>query len=201
MLKMTIINTLSIVVAMATTVAASAQTVYRIDPAATKLTWTGKKVTGQHRGSIAAQEGTVQWGANGLMHADVVIDMTTIKNLDMDAGGASRLEGHLRSADFFAVDLYKTATFKTARVDKLTGGGTDQPNYRVTGDLTIKGITQPVTFDLRAWQETEAVRAVGTAVFDRTRYGIEYRSGSFFDALGDKMIEDKVELHFDLVAR
>lgn len=197
---MNLIKTLCLAWAMATTVAATAQTVHRIDPAATKLTWTGKKVTGQHRGSIAVQDGAVQWGANGLVQADVVIDMTTIKNLDMDAGGASRLEGHLRSADFFAVDRYKTAAFKTTRVEKLTGGAADQPNYRVTGDLTIKGITRPVTFDLRAWQETKAVRAVGTAVFDRTLYGIEYRSGSFFDALGDKMIEDHVELHFDLVA-
>ncbi|MBP8822900.1 MAG: YceI family protein [Flavobacteriales bacterium] len=195
------IKAVALVLSICCSLAALSQSDHRIDPAATKLEWTGKKVTGQHRGSIDVQQGRVQWGANGLVQAEVVIDMTTIKALDMDASGATRLEGHLRSDDFFHTGRYKTASFRTTKVERLGAARAGQPNYTVTGDLTIKGITRPVTFKLRAWQEKHAVRAVGTAVFDRTRYGIEYRSGSFFDALGDKMIDDLVELRFDLEAR
>lgn len=195
------IRTICITLLSGVAIGVVAQGNHRVDPGATKLTWVGKKVTGQHHGSIQVQEGSVRWGADGLAAAEVTIDMGSIKDLDMDGESAARLERHLRSDDFFGTARFKTATFKTTRVEKIAGAAAGQPNYTVTGDLTIKGIAKPITFGLRAWQEDRSVRAVGTAVFDRTHYGIEYRSGSIFDALGDKMIDDLVELRFDLVAR
>lgn len=178
-----------------------AQTAYPVDAANAKVGWTGKKVIGEHTGSIQVKDGSLQWGANGLERGEVVMDMTTIKDLDMDAEGAEMLEAHLNSKDFFNTREYATATFRTTQVDKITGVAAGQPNYRVTGDLTIKGITKPVTFNVLAWQEKASVRAKGTLSFDRTLYGIKFRSGQFFDALGDRMIYDTIDLSFDLTAR
>ncbi|HMN06651.1 MAG TPA: YceI family protein [Flavobacteriales bacterium] len=180
---------------------AAAQNTYTVDPAATKVGWVGKKVTGEHNGSIQVKGGSLQWGTNGLQGGEVVVDMSTIKDLDMDEDGASRLEAHLNSKDFFNTSEFKTATFKITRVEKLTPSSSGQPNYTVAGDLTIKGITKPVTFQVEAWQVRGGVRAKGTLSFDRTLYGIKFRSGQFFDALGDRMIYDMIDLSFDLMAQ
>ena len=195
------IKTLSLALLLAGTGAAMAQSTFTIDPTATKLVWTGKKVTGEHHGSIGVQSGTIGWGENGLTNADVTIDMTTITNADMDKEYAAKLEGHLKSPDFFNTAEFKTANFKTTRVEAIHGVENGKPNYSVTGDLTIKGITHPVTFDALAWQEQKGIRTAGTIIFDRTHYDIKFRSGQFFDSLGDKMIDDMVELTFDLVGK
>ncbi len=195
------IKLLSLALLLAGTGAAMAQSTYTVDPVATKLVWTGKKITGQHHGSIGIRSGTIGWGENGLSHADVTIDMTSITNADMEGEYAAKLEGHLKSPDFFNTAEFNTANFKATRVEAIPGVETGKPNYSVTGDLTIKGITHPVTFDALAWKEKKGVRAAGTIIFDRTLYDIKYRSGQFFDALGDKMIDDMVELTFDLVGK
>ena len=191
----------SVALALLFTTAAVAQATFNVDPAATKMIWTGKKVTGQHHGTLNVSAGTVGWGQDGLTAANVTIDMTSLTNTDLDKDYAPRLENHLKSADFFNTEVFKTAQFKSTRVERIAGAEVGQPNYRVTGDLTIKGITKPVTFDVLAWQEKRGVRAAGTMTFDRTLYDVQYRSGKFFDALGDKMIEDMVPLTFDLMAK
>jgi polyisoprenoid-binding protein YceI len=116
--------------------------------------------------------------------------MNSIVVTDLKAGqGKEKLEGHLKADDFFGTDKFATATlvFK-----KLV---TKAPNaYTVTGDLTIKGITKPVTFDLT----TTANTATTNVKIDRTKYDIKYGSGSFFDSLGDKAINDDFNLAVDL---
>lgn len=194
------IKALSIALSLAFTTAIMAQTTHTVDTNAAKLVWTGKKVTGQHHGNIQVQSGAIGWSADGLTHAEVVMDMTSITNLDLNPESAERLVGHLKSKDFFNTGEFATARFKTKLVEKKDGVEAGMPNYTVTGDLTIKGITKPITFDVLAWKESAGVRAAGTIVFDRTLYDIKYRSGQFFDALGDKMIDDLVELTFDLSA-
>lgn len=194
------IKALSIALSLAFATASIAQTTHTVDTGAAKLIWTGKKVTGQHHGNIQVQSGTIGWSANGLAEAEMVMDMTSITNLDLKPESAENLVGHLKSKDFFNTVEFNTASFKTTGVEKKNGVEAGMPNYTVTGELTIKGITNPVTFDVLAWQESTGVRAAGTIVFDRTLYDIKFRSGQFFDALGDKMIDDLVELTFDLKA-
>lgn len=174
---------------------------YKVDADASKMIWTGKQITGQHQGSVNVSSGKVAWGEEGLKKAEVVIDMASISNHDMEREYAARLERHLKSSDFFNTAQFKTASFKTTGVEKIPGVNAGEPNYNVTGDLTIKGITKPVTFAVLAWKEKKGMRAAGTMVFDRTLYDVQFRSGKFFDALGDKMIDDMVEITFDLVAR
>ncbi len=182
-------------------VTSMAQSTFQVDAKASKMVWTGRKLTGQHQGNVKVAMGAVSWGQEGLAGAEVTMDMTSISVVDMDPEYSPRLENHLKSEDFFNTEKFPAATFKTTRVELIAGAEAGKPNYNVTGELTIKGITKPVTFPVLAWKDKKGVRAAGTMVFDRTLFDIKFRSGQFFDALGDKMIEDMVDLTFDLQAR
>lgn len=193
-------QTLALALLAAFTAPVAAQQTFHANPEASTVEWVGKKVTGQHNGELRVQQGTITWGEEGLSGAHVVMDMASITVLDLKPEGAAKLEGHLRSTDFFNTAEFGTATFSATRVQPKSGAAAGAPNYTVTGNLTIKGITKPVTFDVLASKEQTGVRASGTLVFDRTHYDIKYRSGQFFDALGDRMIEDEVALTFNLTA-
>ncbi len=171
-----------------------------VDPAATRMLWTGTKVTGSHTGGLTVKEGSVVANAGALVSAEVVIDMTTITCTDLQGGSADRLVGHLKSTDFFDTDQHPTASFKTTKVEPIADARPGHPNHTITGDLTIKGITHPVTFACIVWREGKVLRAAASLTFDRTKYDIKYRSGAFFPEIGDKMIHDEVSLTFDLKA-
>ena len=145
---------------------------------------------------------TITVGNKTLEAAEVMIDMSGITCIDIENEGANaKLVGHLKSPDFFDVEQHPTATFKTTKVEAIADAVPGKPNYRVTGDLTIKGITQPNSFDCLFWVEGDKARAAAMLSFDRTQYDIKYRSGSFFPEIGDKAIADLVELTFDVTAR
>ena len=117
--------------------------------------------------------------------------MTSIAVSDLEAGkGKEKLEGHLKSGDFFGVEKYATSTLEFKKI-----GSKGSDIYTVTADLTIKGITVPVTFDLALGDGT----ARTSFKINRTKYDIKYGSGSFFDNLGDKAIDDEFELNVNLV--
>lgn len=194
-------KTLVLALSLALAATAVAQSTYTVDPAASKLIWTARKVTGPHTGGISVKSGTITWDKDGLVSTEIVIDMTTITDTDMLPEYGAKLVTHLNSPDFFHTEAFKTATFTSTRVEKIADAAPGKPNYVVTGDLTIKGITQPITFQVLAWPEGKGVRAAADLTFDRTKYDIKYRSGQFFEDLGDKMIEDQVGLTFDVAAK
>jgi polyisoprenoid-binding protein YceI len=122
--------------------------------------------------------------------------MTTLTVEDISGEWADKLKGHLFSDDFFSIEKFKTAKFVST---KIAPNG--KPNgFSVTGDLTIKGITKPITFDVVV--KNEAGKVTGTAALkvDRTNYDIKYGSGKFFQGLGDKAIYDEFDLEVTLVA-
>lgn len=171
-----------------------------IDTGKTQVLWTGTKLTGSHTGALKMKEGVITMNGDLLGAADIMIDMTSITCTDLQGTGAERLVGHLRSPDFFNTDEHPTATFRTTSVEHVADARPGHPNHKVTGDLTIKGITHPATFDCLVWREGRLVRAAGSLSFDRTKYGVQYRSGSVFPDIGDKLIHDEVSLAFDLRA-
>ena len=186
---------------LATTIT-TAQTARTIDPADSKLLWTASKITGDHTGRVPVKGGSIVVGNKTLEAAEVTIDMSGITCIDIENEGSNaKLVGHLKSPDFFDVEQHPTATFKTTKVEAVVDAVPGKPNYRVTGDLTIKGITQPNTFDCLFWVEGDKARAAAMLSFDRTKYDIKYRSGSFFPEIGDKAIDDQVQLTFDVTAR
>jgi len=163
----------------------SAQT-QKIDANKSKLTWVGKKVTGQHDGTVAMQSGNLIFKDAKLIGGTFTVNMQSISVADLKVGeGKEKLEGHLKGDDFFGVEKHPTAVlvFKT-----VTSKSADV--YAVNGDLTIKGVTKPVTLDIIV----KGNIATSTFKVDRTKYDIKYGSGSFFDNLGDKAISDDFEV-------
>lgn len=153
------------------------------------VTWKGYKVTGSHAGSIALKQGSLEFKDGKLVGGEFTIDMTTIVNTDMEGDYKAKLEGHLKSDDFFGVATYPTAKLVFGSV-KSTG----KNSYEVTGDLTIKDKTNPVTFDMSIYGS----KATANVKIDRTKYDVRYGSTSFFDNLQDKAIYDEFDLITDL---
>lgn len=184
---------------IATTLLASATTFaadtkVEVDPASSKIVYVGKKVTGQHTGEVKISKGSLTFNKDALTGGEVEADMTSINNTDLtDAEYNKKFVDHMRSDDFFSVEKHKTAKLVIKKVEKLKAAN----EYKLTGDLTIKGKTAPVTFNATATKE----KANAKLTFDRTKYDIKYGSGKFFQGLGDKMINDEVELTVDLTLK
>ncbi len=153
------------------------------------ITWVGKKVTGKHNGTINLESGYFNMNGDQIVGGEFVIDMTSITVVDLQAGkGKEKLEGHLKSDDFFGVANHPTAKLE---VTKATKNG---DTYTVMGNLTIKNITNPITFELNK----NGNKATAEVVIDRSKFDVRYGSGSFFDNLGDKTIYDDFNLTVNL---
>ncbi|AWA30193.1 YceI family protein [Flavobacterium magnum] len=179
---------IALIVALGTA-AMTAQT-KKVDTKNSQIAWVGKKVTGQHSGTVNLKDGALEFKNSKLTGGSFTVDMNSIAVTDLKAGeGKEKLEGHLKADDFFGTAKFPTASLKFKTVTAKKGN-----NYTVTADLTIKGITKPVTFDIAV-----AGNKASTAFkVDRTKYGIEYKSGSIFSGLGDAVINDEFELSVSL---
>ncbi len=161
----------------------------QIDIKESTIVWTGKKVLGKsHTGTIDLKEGYLEMEGDVLLGGNFVVDMTTIKNTDMDEGYGKKLVGHLESDDFFGVSDHPTATLVTTHVAPAGNG------YNVQADITIKRITKATKFHMVIENGT----ATTTLKIDRSKHDVKYGSGSFFDNLGDKAIADIIELNVTL---
>ena len=174
---------LALVVVLATT-SVSAQN-KKVDTSKSSINWVGKKVTGQHSGTINIKDGALVFKGKKLAGGTFTVDMTSLTATDLTGEYQGKLNGHLKADDFFGTEKFPTATlvFKKIGVKTLNV-------YNVTADLTIKNITKPVTFDISVNGDT----ATTTFNVDRTKYDIKYGSKSFFDSIGDKAISDEFEL-------
>lgn len=169
--------------------ALSAQT-YTIDTAESSIKWLGKKVTGQHEGTINLETGTLI--QQGDIYAGIFgIDMTSIVCTDLDEGPGAKLVGHLASDDFFSIEKFNSAIFNLRSI-----APNDDGTHTVTGELTIKGITNEISFPAMLSTIDGMLKASASFTIDRTKWDIKYGSGSFFDNLGDKAIYD--DMHFEL---
>ncbi|WP_347838229.1 YceI family protein [uncultured Draconibacterium sp.] len=170
------------------------KSVYKVDTNASKVYWTGKKVTGEHTGYINLSDGEVHVKDEKVVGAQIKIDVQSIEVTDLSGEWKDKLVGHLKSDDFFSAEKHPVATFAIKTVDATDKG------YQVVGDLTIKGITKQVAFPAEVKVDGSSVSATGTATIDRTEYDIRYGSGKFFSDLGDNMINDNFEITFELKA-
>lgn len=168
---------------------AIAQNQKDIKTESSKLVWKGYKVTGSHEGTIDIQSGNLTFEADKLTGGNVTMNMTTLVSTDLEGEYKGKLEGHLKSDDFFGVATHKTATLKFTKVE-----ASGKNSYNVTGDLTIKGETNPVNFTISIYGN----KATANLKVDRTQYGVKYGSASFFDDLKDKAIYDEFDLVADL---
>lgn len=166
-----------------------------IDIRQSSIEWTGKKLTGEHYGNIALANSHLLVKADRLSGGAFDIDMNTITCTDItDEKSNRRLVDHLKSEDFFSVSKYPVSRFVITKVVHK-GGET----YDITGNLTIKERTHPLTFPASLILKDKIVTATATLVFDRSKYDVKFGSQSFFENLGDKMVYDDVEMKVILV--
>ncbi|HOM04758.1 MAG TPA: YceI family protein [Candidatus Kapabacteria bacterium] len=172
------------------------QDIYNANTKESVIRWEGRKLFGGHWGDVLIKSGNLEFKNNKLSGGSFVIDMNSIVVLDLDEnGGKSKLEGHLRSDDFFSVDKYPTSEFVITNVK-------DRKNnkYEITGDLTIKGITHSIKFPATINIKNNRLEARAEFKIDRTKWDIRYGSGKFFDNLGDRMIRDDIIFKVKLIA-
>ncbi|MEM8895496.1 MAG: YceI family protein [Bacteroidota bacterium] len=173
----------------------SAQT-YQVDNTESRLEWKGRKVTGSHNGILLIQSGELEFKEDLLTGGEFVMDMTTIRVLDLTNRNMNKkLLDHLKSEDFFSVEEHPASTFKITEVVPA-----EDNNYTITGDLTIKETTSPVTFEAQIELVDQSLNATAVITYDRTVYDIKYGSGSFFSNLGDNMINDEIQMTVNLKA-
>ena len=166
----------------------------KVNVTTSTLEWTGRKVTGKHNGTINLKEGTLQIKDGFLLGGSFVIDMTTIKCTDMQGEYGTKLEGHLKEADFFGVATNPTATLVITQANAKGEG-----MYEVKANLTIKGITKPINFNTQITQEGKKYKATSNLTIDRTLFDIKYGSGKFYEDLGDSTIYDEFDLKVTLM--
>ena len=160
-----------------------------LDIESSNLKWTGKKITNSsHYGSLKFKSGEVKF-SNGIIESGkFVVDMTTINVEDIEGRGKSRLEGHLKGDDFFSVEDFKEATLV------INSSSKNGDSIKVMGTLTIKDLNSDVEFDMNksgdGW--------TADLTFDRSKHNVRFRSGSFFENLGDNLILDDIELNAKL---
>lgn len=166
-----------------------------VDLSNSVVTWKGYKVLGSHTGTINLKTGNLQMQDGALVGGSFDIDMTSINCTDLTGEYKGKLEGHLKSDDFFGVANFPTATFK---ITDVVSRGTDGA-YKITGNLTIKETTKPVRFNVQIAEENGQRVATGAVQIDRSDFDVRYGSGSFFDNLGDNTIYDEFDLDIRLV--
>ena len=170
---------------------------YNLLADSSKVAWLGTELTTKtHFGSLRAQSGKLKIDKDGGVVGNITINMQSILVEDLKGRSKEVLENHLKSDDFFGTDNFPTATLEFNSSNRYNDDGA----HIFNGNLTIKGITNKVEFSAKLIKQNPLLHAIGKLVFDRSKYDVRFRSGSFFDDLGDKLILDDIEVDINLIA-
>lgn len=169
---------------------------YVIDTKESVVTWKGAMLVGanSHAGYASVSKGELMVDDDQLVGGTAEVGMNTI--LDESHRNDNELIRHLKSADFFDTEKFPVSTIDITGVTS-----TNDANNNITGNLTIKGITHPVSFPAQMQVKDGIANATGKLVIDRTDWDVRYRSGKFYDLLADKAIADSIEINIKIVAR
>lgn len=155
------------------------------------IRWYGEELTGKiHFGDLSFKDAHIEVQDGIITGGNFVVNMTSLSVEDLSGGGKARLEGHLKSDDFFSVEKHPEATLKITQKAKVKDGV-----QTLFGKLTIKGIEHPVEFTMNLGENNTALAGL---TFDRSKYNVRFRSGSFFENLGDKLILDDIRMEVSL---
>ena len=169
-----------------------------IDLDNTQINWVGRKITGDHTGTMNLSKGWVIIENDTLKSGLLVFDMNSITNTDIESPKWKlKLENHLKNEDFFAVDSFSQATLK------INGGQTlsnedSVNNLQIMADLTIRSFTEGISFPIAFQTSGRIFSAKGNVDIDRTVYGIQYKSVKYFPNVGDKLIDNFFSVQFIL---
>ena len=160
------------------------------------IDWIGRKVTGEHSGTLNLSDGFVIWNGKSITGGKITFDMTSIQNTDIESPEwKQKLEDHLKAEDFFHTDSFPHAILEIKRQTTIME---ENKTIRegVLADLTIRGMTHKIKFPFILTQSKNILTGEGSDDIDRTLYNIQYKSGKFFDDLGDHLIYDDFTVQF-----
>lgn len=153
---------------------------YLITPEHCKIEFVGSKVTGSHNGSFEKFSGDINYaGAPEKSRVRINIDLTSVKT------DAAKLTEHLKTADFFDVAKYPTATFESTDIKP---GGATGATHTITGNLQMHGVTKSISFPATIGVTADAITVDATFSINRKDFGINYAGAS------DDLIRDNVVL-------
>jgi polyisoprenoid-binding protein YceI len=161
-----------------------------INVSTSNVFWKAYKVTGSHEGNLKFKSGSLKFQNDVLVGGELIVDMNSINCTDLEGKSKGNFEGHLRSDDFFSVQNHPTSKITFTKVVSRGVPG----EYKVIANLTVKNITKEIKFNanLKNGQGTAALKV------DRADYDIRFKSGSFFENLGDQTIFDEFDLNVTL---
>ncbi len=164
---------------------------YTVDTDRSKINWAAKKIGGGHTGTIQIDSGVLTYDGKSLTGGTFLINMSSITSDNL------RVTNHLKSDDFFAVEKNPNSKFE---ITKVSAAGTGRVN--ITGNLTIKGISKPISFPAAIKYQNDLIVAVANGIrVDRTKYDMKFRSKTFFLDIGDRAVDDEFELNINLLAK
>jgi polyisoprenoid-binding protein YceI len=174
---------------------------YKADTKLSSLEWNGKKLKGEHNGTIMLSSGEIIINKDAVTGGTFEIDMNSLTDKDLtDPSYKTKLEGHLKSADFFDAQKFPKAKFVITSVTPIKEAKEGGYTHTLKGNLTIKDKTNEISFDAVIKMAEGKVACVGTATIDRSKFDIKYGSKSFFPEIGDKLIYDEFTVKFNVVA-
>ena len=176
---------------------------YVIDSARSELKWEAKKkliVGYTDRGTIKVSDGSFTVADGAIVSGSAVVDVNSIAVASTGSGkDESRLARHLKSPDFFDATTYPTAKIVLTKSEKLEGD-ISRNDFNILADLTIKGITNPVVFPAKIYQSSANIIAEAAVALDRSKWNVRYGSETFFDNLGNNIIENNFTVYLKAVA-
>jgi polyisoprenoid-binding protein YceI len=176
--------------------------IWVVDPEESTVRWVGRNLFNFHEGTLRLRGGSFEVKNEVLRHSSFTIDMTSIACSDIaDQAANQLLLSHLADQDFFLTSQFPEATFTATAATPISDATLGTPNYEIVGDLTLRGVTQPVRFPaMLALNGDNHLVAQAHLEIDRTRWGVNYGSGRLFAFLGKHVVNDFVALHLKITA-
>lgn len=174
---------------------------YQVDINTSFIEWKGFKPTGSHNGTINLENGTFYITDGKINSGTFLINMNSIVCKDLEGNKKANLEAHLKGTvkgkegDFFNVTKFPYGTFEITKLEDVEG------KAMLSGNLTLKGIKHNITFPVIITNKDKSI-ILTSEIFtiDRTKWNINYGSKSVFGNLGNKFINDDIELKITVKA-
>ena len=173
---------------------------YSVDADVSQVEWAGRNPNTRHIGTVDIAKGVIDI-KDRTITGTVEIDMDTIHNINLEGDELQPvLEAHLRSDDFFFTKIFPKAVFTFKKAKPIEPGWLTAPNYRVEGELNLRGVSAGLEFDATVAPIEEGTFVVEAHFdIDRTRWNVIYGSTRFFEHLGMHKVFDLLSFQIRMI--
>ena len=178
--------------------------VLNVDKAGSTIKWEGAKITETvHFGTVSISEGTLGVKDGQLESGSFTLDMNSIVANDLtEDEGKLKLEGHLKSGDFFMTESFPSAKFEITAVE--AAAGQDGSTHKISGNLTIKDVTNGISFPAKVTVSGDMAEASAKFTINRNEWGVIWggtkTEQSIKDFLQNNLIKDEIAFDVNLKA-